>query len=222
LNINTKERTLIFDESGNLGKQGRFFVIACIDTCNPKELHNAMKKQLRKAKNEFPELAFDGYELKAYKATPLIKRQIIKTICRKALTIHFIAADLEHIEAGLLKRKNIFYNYLVRLLLDKVIKKDFKGQKLNIWMDNHSTKVGSVNSLEDYINIRLNIERELNLDIKVEYIESDARNALVIQAADYIANSIYSNVEYKKNSFYKMFKGKIGEGKLFPWNKFAQ
>ena len=35
-----KERYLIFDESGNLGTSGRYFVIACIDTYNYKALHN--------------------------------------------------------------------------------------------------------------------------------------------------------------------------------------
>lgn len=41
-----KERYLIFDESGNLGTSGRYFVIACIDTYNYKALHNVMKRKL--------------------------------------------------------------------------------------------------------------------------------------------------------------------------------
>ena len=40
------ERCLIFDESGNLGTSGRYFVISCIDTRNAKSLHNIMKKKL--------------------------------------------------------------------------------------------------------------------------------------------------------------------------------
>lgn len=40
-NTYKNERCLIFDESGNLGSSGRYFVIACIDTMNYKSLHNA-------------------------------------------------------------------------------------------------------------------------------------------------------------------------------------
>lgn len=34
--LKKNERYLIFDESGNLGSSGRYFVIACIDTSNYK------------------------------------------------------------------------------------------------------------------------------------------------------------------------------------------
>ena len=40
-----EERGIIFDESGNLGKSGRYFVIACIDTVECKALHNIMKRK---------------------------------------------------------------------------------------------------------------------------------------------------------------------------------
>ena len=44
------ERCLIFDESGNLGSKGRYFVIACIDTTNAKELHNIIKRKIKKSR----------------------------------------------------------------------------------------------------------------------------------------------------------------------------
>lgn len=45
----SNERCLIFDESGNLGADGRYFVISCIDTMNAKSLHNIMKRKLKQA-----------------------------------------------------------------------------------------------------------------------------------------------------------------------------
>ncbi|WP_455717814.1 hypothetical protein [Anaerosporobacter sp.] len=49
-----EKRYLLFDESGNLGKDGRYFVISCIDTYNPKELQNIIKME---------ELVNGGYEI---------------------------------------------------------------------------------------------------------------------------------------------------------------
>lgn len=63
---NQKKRYLIFDESGNLGSSGRYFVIACIDTYNRKALHNIMHRKLGIAKKMFKELAnLHSNEIKA-------------------------------------------------------------------------------------------------------------------------------------------------------------
>ena len=80
------QRCLIFDESGNLGSLGRYFVIACIDTRNAKELHNIMKRKLGKAKELFPELArLHTHEIKAKDAYPCVKYHILECIASKNL-----------------------------------------------------------------------------------------------------------------------------------------
>lgn len=48
-----KTKYLFFDESGNLGKEGRYFVIACIESEKYKRLDRVMKKTLLKVKNKF-------------------------------------------------------------------------------------------------------------------------------------------------------------------------
>lgn len=60
------ERCIIFDESGNLGNLGRYFVIACIDTKECKSLHNIMKRKLKKAAESFPKTKMShAHEIKA-------------------------------------------------------------------------------------------------------------------------------------------------------------
>lgn len=104
-----KERYLIFDESGNLGTSGRYFVIACIDTYNYKALHNVMKRKLGIAKLQFQELAcLHSHEIKAKDAYPCIKYHILEVIASKDLTISYIVADLKYVQPRLLKEKNIF------------------------------------------------------------------------------------------------------------------
>ena len=75
------ERCLIFDESGNLGVSGRYFVISCIDTMNAKSLHNVMKRKLKQAGNKFPELkTLHAHEIKAKDAYPCVKYHILESI----------------------------------------------------------------------------------------------------------------------------------------------
>ena len=106
------ERCIIFDESGNLGSSGRYFVIACIDTKEAKSLHNIMKRKLGLAKNKFPQLNIHANEIKAKDAYPCVKYHILESIIKKNLSISYIVIDLNHVEENLLKDKNILYNYV--------------------------------------------------------------------------------------------------------------
>jgi|AKZA01.1.fsa_nt_gi hypothetical protein len=218
-------RTLIIDESGNLGIKGRYFVIACIDTRETKSLHNVMKKAIKKAKEKFPEIDNHANELKANEAYPCVKEYVLRKITTKEADIHYIVADLKHVYKGLLSDKNCFYNYMLKILIDKIIKYDYRNKSLHILCDNKTVKVGSINSFTEYIKIHLNYERRLNLDVKVEYRDSNSKDAYVIQAADFIANSIYSLFEYK-NDTSKMFRWTIAKKlkteERFPYQKFGK
>ena len=75
---------MYFDESGNLGKQDRFFVIACIITKNPKELNNIMKKTLLEIKKRYSGTKWNkGMSLTANSCKPWIKEIIYKAIVKR-------------------------------------------------------------------------------------------------------------------------------------------
>ena len=75
------ERCIIFDESGNLGKSGRYFVIARIDTKECKSLHNIMKRKLKLADDKFPDMKKEhAHEIKAVDAYPCVKYHILECI----------------------------------------------------------------------------------------------------------------------------------------------
>lgn len=216
------DRCLIFDESGNLGKRGRYFVIACIDTCDRKALHNIMKRKLLKAKTVFPELAIHSNEIKAFEAHPCVKYHILESIASKSLSISYIVADLNYVEQSLLKDKNLFYNYIMKILIDGLVGNKDRGSKLNIISDNKTLKVHSKNSFEDYIKIYLNYERKLDIDISVRYLDSDALDAYIVQAADYVANAIYNFYENNNNIFFDIINPIINKCEKFPRSKFGK
>ena len=166
--LTTNDKTLIFDESGNLGKDGRYFVISCIETKNPKSLHNIVKKKLLKAKVMFPEMKFRGCELKAFDAFPAVKYHMLESICSKNICISYIVIDLNHVDEHLLKDNNLLYNYACKILIKDIVLKGEKEPILNIWFDNHTTKVHSRNSFSDYIKLELIYANCLNMKINVE------------------------------------------------------
>lgn len=217
------QRCLIFDESGNLGNSGRYFVIACIDTCNYKALHNVMKKKLGVAKQLFQELAcLRSNEIKAKDAYPCIKYHILETIARKELSISYIVADLKYIKPALLEDKNILYNYLMKILIDSLVSEKDNNTVLNIICDNHTTKIASGNSFEEYIKLHLIYEKDYDIRLNIVYMDSDDRNAYPVQAADYMANALYGWYEYKDKIYYNRFKFKIRNALRFPYKNFGK
>lgn len=218
-----QERYLIFDESGNLGNSGRYFVIACIDTQNRKSLHNIMHRKLGIAKQMFRELSsLHSNEIKAKDAYPCIKYHILECISAKDLSISYIVADLHHVRPELLKDKNILYNYLMRLLIEKLVSENDNGTIINIICDNHTTKVTSKNSFSEYIKLYLLYEKDLHIQLKIQYMDSDANDAYIIQAADYVANALYGYYEYSDCTYYECFKHRIVNQLHFPWKLFGK
>lgn len=216
------ERCLIFDESGNMGSRGRYFVISCIDTFHYKSLHNIMRKKLGDAQKIFPDLALlHTNEIKAKDAYPCVKYHILESIAKKDISISYIVADLKHVKPILLKEKNIFYNYLMKLLIDRLVTSKDNGTKLNIICDNHTTKIASGNSFEEYIKLHLIYEKGYDLQLNVVYMDSNDRGAYSVQAADYIANALYGLYEYNGDIYYNQFKSSIRRALHFPYKLFG-
>ncbi|MEH7236736.1 DUF3800 domain-containing protein [Bacillus sp. JJ1562] len=210
---------LNFDESGNMGRQGRYFTIACIQMDgSTKPLSNVMKKAILKTKQTFP--TFNDYdEIKASDAYPPIKDYFLRKIASKDLSIRYIVADLHHVKSQLLQDENLLYNYMLKYVIEPVaLTKGLKHLVINL--DKRTIKVESTNSFEGYIKIRLNYELNLDLKIDVQYLES--HNSYPIQAADFVANSIYAKYEYGRNEYYEIFKDKITQKELFPKRYFGR
>lgn len=217
------DRYLFLDESGNLGSSGRYFVIACVETPDRKSLENIMKKKLGKAKSLFPALGLKAsHEIKAKDAYPCVRYHILECIARKNVRISYIVADLNHVPVAKLADKNLFYNYLMKILLCRLITQKDIGNNIHILYDDHTTKGGSVNSFEEYITLALLYERGLNLSLDFSRMDSNDGHAYGIQAADYVANALYSHFEYNNNLYYKRFSSLIHKPLTYPIRNFGK
>ena len=181
-----------------------------------------MKNKLRQAKKTFPELQVHAHEIKATEAHPCVKHHILESIANKNLSISYIAADISHIEAHLLKHKNILYNFIVKLLIDKIVTAKDKGTTINILCDNKTTKVASANSFKEYMITHLNYECGYNLDLNILFKDSNAGDSYVIQAADYVANAIYAYYEHGVDLYKNQIDHIINVAARFPIGKFGK
>lgn len=216
-------RCIVIDESGNFGKDGRYFVIACVDTENYKAIYNMMKKEMLDIKNRYPKLAkLHSNEIKACDSNMNIKKEVLTKISYKDLKISYIVIDLKYVKQNLLRHSNLLYNYALKLLIDKMDINDKNTSVLNLICDNKTIKTGSANTLEEYLRIHLLFEKKMNIEFNVQYKDSNAKDAFVVMAADYISNAIYAYYERNKEILYNIINKKIFSIVKFPKNKFGK
>lgn len=210
---------LYLDESGNLGRGGRYFTIAAIETENSKPLNNVMKKAILKTKQKFTKYN-NSVEIKASESSPVIKDYILRRIASKEnINIRYIVSDKKHVKPALLENENLLYNYMLKFLIAPVARRPGL-KKLVIVLDKRSIKVKSANSFEDYINIVLKYDMELEIEIVVDYVES--HNSYSVQAADFVANAIYTKYEHEYDYYYDLLSSKMCKIDHFPYTKFSK
>lgn len=201
-------KTFFIDESGDLGTKERYFVITLLAPQKTKRIINFMRKFC--AKNAIQ-------EVKASQLSFLQKQFILNKLCSaNDYTISYIVADKLNVDnKKILEDKNLCYNYLFSLLVKKTIKS--AEEDVTLLLDNHSTKVKSINSLADYIKIKAYTQWGFIHNLGIYYV--DSKSSKVVQATDVISNAIYAKYIYKKEHFYKMLT--ISESIKFPYSKFG-
>ena len=199
--------TVFVDESGDMGTKERYFVIAMLVPQKGKRIVNFMKNFC--IKNNLQ-------EVKASQLSFSHKQEIFKKLTSaNDYTISYIVADKNNVDnKKLFEDKNLFYNYLFSYLIKKTIKST--KEDICILLDNHSTKVKSINSLCDYIKIKAFTQWGYQSDLRINYV--DSKNSKIVQTADIIANAIYAHYLYKKDHFYNMLT--ISESIKFSQSKF--
>lgn len=94
--------------------------------------------------------------------------------------------------------------------------------RINILFDNKTTKIASKNSLREYIIAHIVYEEGLDVDINFEYKDSDAGDAFIIQAADYVANALYNKFEYGNDIYADIVTPVLNETQYFPYKNFGK
>lgn len=201
--------TVFVDESGNLGKKDRYFVIAMVLPQKTKRISNFVKSFC--AKNSIGEV--HASELSFHQKQELFNR----LTSANDYTISYVVLDKSNLDnKKLFEDKNLLYNYLFSYLIKKTIRSN-PLEDICILLDNHTIKVKSINSLSDYIKIKAFTQWGYKNNLQISYV--DSKNSKTIQVSDIIANAVYAHYMYGKSHFYKMLT--ISESIKFPQSKFG-
>lgn len=224
-----KEINLYMDESGNLGTgMGRYFLICALEvdaTLKSSIVKRAGRVICRfKEDNNIPKTT----ELKGYSLSKERRNELLEKILYKGIKVRYIVLDLKQTTMLLTKPddKNACFNYLVQLIVKQVIGEMPDIEKINLFLDNRSVKIGNRLSLKPYLYNKLVLEqleskrRVKRIEFEITYLESES--CYLIQWADIVANSLYKKYNTKEDLFYKKIKPYIVFESRFPSKKFGK
>ena len=222
-----KAINLYMDESGNLGTNGRYFLICALEI-KEQDAKSLGKRAGRiinrfKIKYNIPKTR----EVKGWMLNHKERVQLIEHILYRGIKIRYIILDLNHTTMLLKKAddKNACYNYLVQLIIKKLIQDYPQLKKVNIYLDNRSVKIGNRLSLKPYLYNKLVLEQletkeNVNrIEFQTYYMESN--KCYLIEWADIIANAIYKKYNSNVDEYYKQIKPFIIFESKFPSKTFG-
>ena len=201
-NENMKAINLYLDESGNLGTNGRYFLICALEI-KEQDAKSLGKRAGRiinrfKIKHNIPKTK----EIKGWRLKHEERVQLLEHILYRGIKIRYIILDLNHTTMLLKKAddKNACYNYLVQLIGNRLSLKPYLYNKLIL--EQLETK--------EYVN---------RIEFQTHYMESS--NCYLIEWADIIANSLYKKYNSNINEYYNQIKPFIIHENKFPSKTFG-
>jgi Protein of unknown function (DUF3800) len=212
---------IYLDESGDMGWQfdkpytqggsSRFLVIAaCILPPDKDHKPERLLRHLYQHRhwNTGMEKKWARMSLEARTAFAKDAAKLIAT--NLDISLHAIAVDKRNVQPHIRMDSNKLYNYMVKLLLiDLMAKHDY----VNFVPDPRSIKVESGNSLHDYLQTELWLEK--NAKTKLETTPRDSRHCLNLQFADMVAGVIQSHIEFGNNGHWQHLQGHVQLTTLF-------
>ena len=208
------------DESGNLGRGGKYFVLAAVvfDTdSGKKRASRVIKKAQKRIADEANQAIIE--ELKSSKMSFPQRQTILQKLVSKAdIDLFYLAIDKT--KSRLLSNgmpKNLAYNYFAGLLVEKIISK--YNDSFDIVFDQRTTAVKSMNSLTDYLRIKA--FTKIDLDKRtIEIVQRDSKTMRNLQTADLIAGTVYRAYNNQQLHFLNLIKARIVSADEFPRNSF--
>ena len=203
---------IFIDESGNLGKGERFFVISVVQF--ESDLDYKKWKNLAKSiiKNE------DGIEeIKSSAMSYDSKKKVLQRIKEKDIKFTVWLGVIDTNNRYYVERfieednsKELAFNYTLKSLFERNIAKTIQKSRIVVCVDQRSTKTGSKYSLEDYLNAEFIHNSSIGLQsISIQYCDSKSNYG--VQLSDLVANIVYTKFEYdqSKHLFEAYIKPKV-------------
>lgn len=203
---------IFLDESGDLGfnfnkkKTSKFFVITCLFTENKRPIEKIVKKTHSELKKKYKRKF--GI-LHAVKEKPITRQRLLKRLNEKSCTVMTIYLNKKRVYTKLHEEKQVLYNYVVNILLDRIYTKKIISvkDKIELIASRRETNKFLNENFKNYLNNQIKNRHKIDINI---YIKTPFEEK-TLQAVDFVSWSVFRKYEYGDDSYYNIIKNKIVE-----------
>ena len=181
---------IFIDESGSLGQQDRYFIMAAI-VVRDKQILDPVKRILPKYKDE----------TKFYKALPEERRNILETLAGVDSNILYIAVDKNERAFVHMDNKQIYHVALEKLVGNSM--KFICGRDVVVTLD--STNIISIDKFREICN-RCADDSHCNF---LNCFKTASNLSVYVQMADMVAGAIRARYENGDSSYYEIINQKV-------------
>ena len=209
---------IFLDESGDLGfnfkklKTSKYFVVAFLFVENKSSIEKIVKKTHAELKKKYKRRF--GV-LHSVKERPITRQRLLKRLNEKDCAIMTIYLNKRKVYTKLQDEKQVLYNYVTNILLDRIYSKRLVAGKDKI------TIVASRRETNRYLNENfktyLNNQAKNHHKVEVEAVIKTPFEEKSLQVVDFVSWAIFRKYEYGDESYYNIIRNKIvEENPLFP------
>ena len=209
---------IFLDESGDLGfnfqkkKTSKVFVITCLFVENKRSIEKIVRKThselKKKHKRRFG-------VLHAVKEKPITRQRLLKRLSEKDCAIMTIYLNKKRVYTKLQNEKQVLYNYVANILLDRIYTKKLLSSTKNILLvaSRRETNKFLNQNFKNYLNDQMVNRYKVNVEVVIKTPHEEKS----LQAVDFASWAIFRKYEYGDDSYYNLIKNKIvEENPLFP------
>lgn len=205
---------LYLDESGDLGfdfvtkKPSKFFVVTILAVQgqdNNRQIINGVKKTVRRKLNPPGKRSRIVQELKGTCTTLDVRKYFYDQVKDIDFKIYTIILNKKRVYRDLAGKKNRLYNYIARVLLEKIPFED-AAVRVNLIIDKSKGKPEILN-FNHYIQSQLEARISPVVPLHINHIDScDNRG---IQAVDMFSYGVFEAHERRKPEWFAIFEEKV-------------
>lgn len=213
---------IFLDESGDLGfdfsksKTSNYFIISFLFLKDQK-IKNSVGKIVKKIYQNFSKTGkrHHGGTLHCYKEEPKTRLRLLNLLAQKDISIITIYLNKRKVYTKLQNEKQVLYNYVVNILLDRLFTKKLVplNEKIFLIASRRETNKFFNENFKDYLKNQSQNNHNVDIDvcIKTPFEEK------CLQIADFVCWSIFNKHEHGDETYYNLLKRKIiEENSLFP------
>lgn len=203
---------IFLDESGDLGfnkqrkRSSKYFIITFLFTEEKRPIEKVVRTTHAALKKHHKQR---GETLHCYHEKPITRTRMLSKLAQKDLKVMTVYLNKEKVYTKLHKEKDVLYNFVTNILLDRICTKKVipKDEKICLIASRKETNKFLNENFKNYLKGQVKNNHKLDIDIEIKTPHEEKS----LQAVDFLSWSIFRKYEYDDESYYEIFKEKIYE-----------